>query len=115
MGRSFCLVLPAVVAVTMALTLGLCAALAPDPGTVAQNHELRLSKEYMPKVQAHLQGNPHFADVEVGTVSWHGGLGLTGYVETPDDLFRLMRVIAAERLPVAVHWDVRVRAEEIGR
>jgi len=109
------IVLPAVAAVTMALTLGLCAALAPDPGALAQHYQLRLCEERLPRVQTLLRADPRFANVDVGMNSSPGGLTVGGFVETPDDLFRLMRAIAAEQLPVPVSWKVYVTAEQIGR
>jgi hypothetical protein len=41
-----------------------------------------------------------------------GAVGLVGTVEKDDDLFRLMKAVAAERLPVAVSWQVKVAASE---
>ena len=35
-------------------------------------------------------------------------MGLVGFVEKDADLFRLMKAVAAERLPVAVSWQVKV-------
>jgi hypothetical protein len=99
----------------IALTIVVCAARMPPHGTIAQLHHLRLSEERIPRVRAVLQADPRFTDVEVGMDSGHGGLAIVGYVEAPDDLFRLMRAVAAERLPVAISWNVRVRAEDAGR
>ncbi len=41
-----------------------------------------------------------------------GAVGLAGWVEKDDALFRLMKAVAAEQLPVAIAWQIKVAAED---
>ena len=69
--------------------------------------------ENMPRVRAMLAKDQRFKDVTPHVYTGQGGaLGLHGFVETDDDLFRLMKIVAEERLPLTVHWNVKVLPEQ---
>ncbi len=81
-----------------------------------QQYNLQRAEECLPGVRVILDTHSRFKDVQVGVYTGqNGAVGLCGFVETPDDLFQLMRAVAAERLPVATHWQVKVLADEPGQ
>ncbi|OWK45185.1 hypothetical protein [Fimbriiglobus ruber] len=112
MSRNFWIVLPCAVA----LTLLLFAAWYPYTGAGRQRYNMQLAEERLPTVRAILDADLRFREVQTGVYTGQdGAVGFFGTVETADDLFRLMRAVAAERLPVPISWQVQVLAEEAGR
>ena len=75
---------------------------------------MNIASEKLPRVTAILEGDKRFKDVS-GYVytGQNGAIGLQGSVDKEDDLFLLMKAVAAERLPVAVNWRVRVMKLEL--
>lgn len=66
----------------------------------------------MSRPLAIVDANKRFKDVKVFVYTGQdGAVGLTGTVEKDEDLFRLMKAVAAENLPVAVLWQVKVLTE----
>lgn len=110
MSREFWIVL----IVCVALTLLLFAALRPDkryPYTSGerQRYNMAVAKEELPRVNAILAANHRYQNVKAFVYTGQeGAVGLMGTVEKDDDLFRLMKTVAAERLSVAVSWQVEV-------
>jgi len=81
--------------------------------TSRQLTNLEVAEQERPKVQALLDTEPRFRDVWAGVYTGQdGAVSLNGFVETEADLFLLMKLVAKERLPVAVAWHVRLRGEE---
>jgi hypothetical protein len=102
-----------VLSCSVAVTLLLFAAWYPYTSGGRQRVNMQRAEERLPAVQAILDADPRFKGVQAGVYTGQdGALGLFGHVESPDDLFRLMRAVADEQLPVAVHWQVRVLAEQ---
>ncbi|HEX4609437.1 MAG TPA: hypothetical protein VH092_14665 [Urbifossiella sp.] len=96
-------------------SLLLFAAWYPYTSGGRQRYNLARAEEHLPKVQAIINSDPRLKEVKIGVYTGQdGAVGLFGRVESPGDLFRLMRAVAAERLPVAVHWQVQVLSEEDG-
>ena len=78
-------------------------------GAARQRANLAITEEEMPRVRAVLDADPRFREVRsFAYTPQDGGLGLTGSVETDDDLFRLMKAVAALKLRVPVIWWVGV-------
>ncbi len=74
---------------------------------------MEIAAEELPKARAMLKNNLRFKDVTPCVYTGQGGaLGLFGSVENKDDLFHLMKVVAAEHLQVTVHWNVKVNEEK---
>ncbi len=112
MSRGFWIVLPCGATATILLF----ASWYPHTAGGRQRDNMRRAAERLPAVQAILDADPRYREVRAGVYTGQdGAVGLFVRVETADDLFRLMRAVAAERLPVAVHWQVRVLAEDAGR
>lgn len=110
--RSFWIVLLCAIAVTLLVF----AAWYPYTREGPQRYNMQRAEERLPGVQAILDADPRFRDVKAGVYTGQdGAVGLFGRVETADDQFRLMRAVAAERLPVAAHWQVQVLGEQAGR
>ena len=110
MSRQFWIVLPCAVAATLLLF----AAWYPYTSGGRQRYNMQRAEERLPAVRAMLEADPRFREVTAGVYTGQdGAIGLFGRVETADDLFRLMRAVAAEQLPVAVHWQVKVLAAEL--
>lgn len=107
MSRGFWIVLP----VAVATTLLLFAALYPYTGGARQQYNMAVAREELPRVQAILDADEAFKEVQAGVYSGQGGaVALVGTVPKDADLFRLMKAVAALRLPVAVWWQVQVAA-----
>ena len=108
MSRGFWIVLPCAVAATLLIF----AAWYPYTNGGRQQYNMQRAEERLPSVQAILDADPRFKEVHAWVYTGQdGAVGLFGRVETADDLFRLMRAVASERLPVAVHWQVQVRSD----
>lgn len=111
MSRGFWVVLPSAVAATLLVF----AAWYPYTSGGRQRVNMARAEEHLPRVQALIDADPGFKDVRLGVYTGRdGAVWLFGAVATGDDLFRLMRAVANEPLPVAVHWTVKVLAEEPG-
>lgn len=96
----------------MAVVLLLFAAWYPYRGGGRQRYNMRIAEEQLPEVQAVLDADPRLKLVEIGVYSGQdGAVGLFGWVESADDLFRLMRAVAAKHLAIAVHWQLYVAGE----
>lgn len=77
-----------------------------------QEINMDYAKEMLPKAQAMLGKNERFKKVEPFVYTGQGGaLGFGGSVEKREDLFELMKAVAAERFHVTVYWSVEVRHE----
>lgn len=102
------------VALAVLLPLAVAAvALGPLGSRGRQHDNMAIAQEELPRVQTALHADPRFKDVQAFVYTGQdGAVGLTGTVETDDDLFRLMKAVAAERLRVAVSWQVKVLAHE---
>src|SRR3954470_11892582 len=108
MSRGFRIVLPSAVAVTLLVFV----ACHPYTSGGRQRYNMARAEEQLPRVRAAIAADPRFKDVRTFVYTGQdGAVGLAGSLETADDLFRLMRAIAAERLPVVVSWQVTVLAE----
>jgi hypothetical protein len=78
-----------------------------------QELNMEVAGENLPRARAMLQKNDRFKDVTPFVYTGQGGaLGLSGSVEREEDLFRLMKAVAAEQLPVTVHWNVKVLQQQ---
>jgi hypothetical protein len=74
-----------------------------------QTLNMEIAEENIPRTRTMLQKNPRFKDVTPFVYTGQGGaLGLHGSVEKEEDLFHLMKAVAAERFPATVHWNVKV-------
>jgi hypothetical protein len=108
MSREFWIVL----LVCVALTLLLFAVFHPwHPNTSAerQRYNMAVAEEELPRVKAILAADKRFKEVTVYVYTGQdGAVGLIGTVAKDDDLFRLMKAVAAAQLPVAVSWKVEV-------
>jgi hypothetical protein len=70
---------------------------------------MEIAGEELPKARTMLEKNVRFKDVTPFVYTGQGGaLGLHGSVEKDEDLFELMKAVAAERFQVTVHWNVKV-------
>lgn len=109
MSRGFWIVLIVAVAATQLLF----AAWYPYTSGGRQRYNMAVAEEELPRVKAVLDTDKRFKDVKVYVYTGQdGAIGLAGTVEKDDDLFRLMKAVAAERLPVAVSWQVKVLAQD---
>jgi hypothetical protein len=109
MSRGFWIVLP----VAVAATLLLFAAWYPYTAGGRQRYNMAVAQEELPRIQALIDADKRFKDVKAYVYTGQdGAVGLVGTVDKDEDLFRLMKAVAAERLPVAVSWQVRVAAAE---
>lgn len=109
MSRGFWIVL----LVAVAATLLLFAAWYPYTDGGRQRLNMAVAQEELPRVQAVLDADKRFNGVKAYVYTGQdGAVGLVGTVEKDEDLFRLMKAVAAERLPVAVSWQVKVAAGE---
>jgi len=80
-----------------------------------QGINMRIAEEKLPQVQAILDADKRFKDVTVFVYTGqNGAVGLQGMVAREEDLFRLMKAIAAERLSVAIYWRIQVFKENPG-
>jgi hypothetical protein len=105
MSRGFWIVLPSAIAATLLLF----AAWYPYTGAGRQQYNMAVAQRELPRVQALLDADMRFKDVKAYVYTGQdGAVGLAGRVEKDEDLFRLMKVIAAEQLPIAVAWQVKV-------
>ncbi len=105
MSRGFWIVL----IVAVGATLLLFEAWYPYTGGGRQRYNMAIAEEELPRVKAILAADKRFKDVKAYVYTGQdGAIGLTGTVAEDDDLFRLMKAVAAERLPVAVSWQVKV-------
>src|SRR5208337_691737 len=65
-----------------------------------------------PRTEAMLREDSRFKDVYVSPTSGQeGAFDISGSVETSDDLFELMKLVAGARLPVPISWRVHVTSE----
>jgi hypothetical protein len=109
MSRGFWIVLLLAVAATVMLFT----AWYPYTGGGRQHYNMAIAQEELPKVQAVLDADKRFKDVKAYVYTGQdGSVILVGTVNTDEDLFRLMKAVAAERLPVVVSWQVKVAAED---
>jgi len=97
-----------VLAVAVPLTLVIVRPVETDRARV-QHFNLMEVEKLIPRVERRLAADPKWKEVQAGCcTSQNGSLGLMGSVETAEDLFSLMRAIAAENLPVPIFWNVTV-------
>jgi hypothetical protein len=107
MSRGFWIVL--LVSVSAALLV--FAAWRPYTSGGRQQYNMAVAQDKLPRVQAVLDADNRFKDVQAYVYTGQdGAVGLAGWVEKDEDLFRLMKAVAAERLRVAVAWQVKVAA-----
>jgi hypothetical protein len=105
MSRGFWIVL----LVSVAATLLVFAAWRPYVDVGRQRYNMDVAQRELPRVQALIDADKRFKDVRVYVYTGQdGAVGLIGWVEKDEDLFRLMKAVAAEELPVAVSWKVKV-------
>lgn len=75
-----------------------------------QRYNMAVAEKELPRVKAILDADKRFKEVKVYVYTGQdGAIGLTGTVAKDDDLFRLMKAVAAEHFPIAVSWQVNVR------
>jgi hypothetical protein len=109
MSRGFWIVL----IVAVAATLLIFTAWYPYTSGGRQRYNMAVAQEELPRVQAIIDADKRFKDVKVYVYTGQdGAVGLVGFVEKEADLFRLMKAVAAERLPIAVSWQVKVAEED---
>ncbi len=78
-----------------------------------QRVNMAIAEEELPRVQAVLDGDWRFKEVTAYVYTGQdGAVGLGGWVEKDEDLFRLMKAVAAIHLRVATYWQVKVVANE---
>jgi hypothetical protein len=107
MSRGFWIVL----LVTVPATFLLFSAWNSHTSGRRQRYNMAVAQEQLPRVQAILDADKRFKDVKTYVYTGQdGAVGLAGTVEKDEDLFRLMKAVAAEQLPVAVSWQVKVIA-----
>lgn len=110
MSRGFWIVL----IVSVALTLNLCTAWKtyrrlPYTSVERQRYNMEVAERELPRVNAILAADRRFQEVKTFVYTGQdGAVGLIGKVEKDEDLFRLMKAVASERLPVAVSWQIQV-------
>ena len=76
-----------------------------------QRINMAVAREELPRVQSIVDADKRFSEVKTFVCTGQdGAVGLVGRVEKDEDLFRLMIAVAAERLRVAVSWQVKVMA-----
>jgi hypothetical protein len=111
MSREFWIVLIVCVALTLLLFAAFYPYTYPYTSGGRQRYNMAVSEEKLPRVNAILAADNRFQHVQAYVYTGQeGAVGLTGTVENDDDLCRLMKAVAAERLPVAVSWQVDVVA-----
>lgn len=77
-----------------------------------QEVNMAVAREQLPRVEEALRADERFKEVKASVYTGQdGAVGLVGKVENHEDLYKLMQVMAAEQLPVALHWEVEVRAD----
>lgn len=109
MSRDFWIVL----IVAIAVILLLFSAWYPYTSGGRQRYNMAVAHDELPRIQAVLAADKRFKNVKAGVYTGQdGSMGLSGIVEKDEDLFRLMKAVAAEQLPVAVSWQVKVAAVE---
>jgi len=98
------------VSVLLVAAVGYWAFVPRGPGAAdRQRSNLAVAEEEIPRVRAALDADPRFREVEMGRfTSQDGGIAIMGGVESDDDLFRLMKAVAALQLRVPVFWRVQV-------
>lgn len=75
---------------------------------------MEIAGEKLPRVKEILDGDKRFKDVIAFVYTGqNGAVGLQGTVDKQEDLFLLMKAVASERIPVAIHWNVRVLAIDV--
>lgn len=81
-----------------------------------QRYNMAVARGELNRVQGMLDSEMRFKDVEAyAATAQDGSVMLIGSVENEEDLFRLMKAVAAERLPIAVAWRVKVAPPHAGR
>lgn len=107
MSRDFKVSLAILVAVFVGAAAG---SLLHIPGGRQQTN-MEVAREEVPRVQAILDADQYFKDVSAFVnTGQDGSVGLAGTVEKDEHLFLLMKAVAAEKLRVAVSWQVKVLA-----
>ena len=103
-----------IVALVTALLMGAGLAIfggfnRPSDSVERQRANLAVAAEEIPKVVAVIDADNRFKNVSAGVYTGQdGAVMLSGFVETDDALFRLMRAVADKRLRVPIHWQVKV-------
>jgi hypothetical protein len=101
--------------ILLPLVIGLAVYIPYSPGH-RQRVNMAIAEKELPRVEALLRADGRFKDVQAFVYSGQdGALALVGSVKSEEDLFRLMKAVATEQLPVALHWQVKVFAEETGQ
>ena len=104
------------VAVLVVFAIGLKLYGRFSPGSRSAERQLinlAAVEEELPKVRAVLATDQRFNGVETSfRSSDHGALAIVGTVERGDDLFQLMKAVAAARVSAPIWWDVRVQLRE---
>jgi hypothetical protein len=111
MSREFWIVLIVCVALTLLLFAAFYPYGYPYTSGGRQRYNMAVAEKELPRVNAILAADHRYQDVKAFVYTGQeGAVGLIGSVEKDDDLFRLMKAEAAEELPVAVSWQVKVVA-----
>lgn len=94
--------------VLIVLAVAVLAYIPFGPGT-RQQRNLEVACELLPSFQAIIDANARFQDVSASVYTGQdGAISLTGTVSSDDDLFQLMKAVAAKRLPITISWQVQV-------
>lgn len=81
------------------------------PGITRQQRNMVIARQLLPRVEAIIDSNNRFRDITAFIYTGQdGAIGLSGTVNSDDDLFKLMKAIADERLPITISWQVKVVA-----
>lgn len=90
------------------LAIAVLAYIPFGPGT-RQQRNMEVARENLPLVQGIIDSNTKFREVSASVYTGQdGAISLIGAVSSDDDLFQLMKAVAAKRLPIAISWQVQV-------
>lgn len=79
----------------------------PYTSGARQLYNLELAGKHLPRLQARLDADPKFRAIRASVSTEMGGcIRLFGHLDSPDDRFRLLRVVAGTYLPVGISWAV---------
>ncbi len=76
-----------------------------------QQYNMAVAERELPRVRTLLEADNRFKGVSAYVYTGQdGAVGLVGWVEKDEDLFRLIKAVATEQFPVAIAWQVKVAA-----
>ena len=72
---------------------------------------MRVAAKHLPEVQAIIAADPRYKDVQAAVYTGQdGALHVAGDVQREEDVCDLMRAVSDKHLPIAVRFDLTVRA-----